>query len=128
MAELVLLAGRELGQGASPSWQQKDGVVAEAVRAGRLVGDAAVDVALGDHCGPVGVSQAERADEVSAAPLGGYAAQAVEEQLHALCIVQPRPAKAGRAQAGSTVQSVDDETRIVAQGNAGIMRGERYRF
>ena len=65
---------------------------------------------------------------MGAAPLRGHAAQAVEEQLHPLCIVQPRPAKASGPQAGSTLQGVDDESRIVAQGGAGIMRSECFRF
>ena len=96
----------------------------------RLAGWRSRDDTLAGAFGPAAASIWCKSDNAAAkaglAAVGSNISKMAQQQLAAVSIVQARTAKTGRVDAGSTLEGIHFEARVVGQGNQ-VCRGAERR-
>src|SRR5260221_8491717 len=116
MADAILVLGPALPERAAEGRIEEERVVAEAVRAPRLLRDEAFDRLLRVEQDLASAHDRDRARETRAALLPGHPAQLLEEQPVAVGVRGVLAAEAAGVEAGPAVERVDGEARVVGHG------------
>jgi hypothetical protein len=116
MADLVLGLGRELGETLPEARIIENGVVAEAARALRGLGDEPPDLADDLRDGPVGPGEDHGTDEPCPALRARDVAQEPEDLSQIPLVGRIGPGEAGGMDARSAAKRLDLEPGILGQG------------